>query len=520
MSGRGREGVIMRTVMLAIVGLSLVAPQLSAGTYYVSTAGDDAYPGTIDLPFKTIPRGVTAAFVGDTIFVRGGIHVYNTTINISKQGMDSSWFYLLAFPGERPFLDFSSMPTSTNLRGINLSGTYWHIKGFDIYRAGDNGMLLRGHYNVIEFCSFFENRDTGLQLSNGASNNRIINCDSYYNVDTTQGNADGFAPKLDVGTGNYFYGCRAWQNSDDGWDGYLRPSNGVITTIENSWCFMNGYLKTGLPSVGNGNGYKMGGGDNGNADSLRHIMILRNCLAFDNRVKGYDQNNNRGSMVLLNCTGYRNGTNYSVGQVLASEESLVVKNCAALGSSGPIASFAIQQTNSWMSPFVVTTEDFVSVDTAGMRAPRKPDGSLPDITFMHLAQGSDLIDAGTDIGLPFNGTAPDLGCFETDGPVAVEEDQRSPEGFVLDQNYPNPFNPSTTFEFQIPRLPGGQAKSEFVSLKVFDILGQEVVTLVNEQKPGGSHTVTFDGSRLAGGVYFYRLVSGAKSVVKKLTILK
>ena len=66
-----------------------------------------------------------------------------------------------------------------------------------------------------------------------------------------------------------------------------------------------------------------------------------------------------------------------------------------------------------MPPFSVTDADFVSLDTAGITGPRKPDGSLPDISFMHFAVGSELIDAGTVVGLPFNGSAPDLGAFES-----------------------------------------------------------------------------------------------------------
>ena len=88
-------------------------------------------------------------------------------------------------------------------------------------------MNIGGSNNIIVFCSFFENHDTGLQLGNGAANNQIINCDSHFNEDLGQGNADGFASKLTVGSGNYFYGCMAWQNSDDGWDGYMRGANDV-----------------------------------------------------------------------------------------------------------------------------------------------------------------------------------------------------------------------------------------------------------------------------------------------------
>ncbi len=312
------------------------------------------------------------------------------------------------------------MTVSSGNRGIRLSGDYWYIKGIDIKGAGDNGMNISGSNNIVEFCSFFENRDTGLQLSGGGSNNQIINCDSYFNADPDNGDADGFAPKLDVGSGNYFYGCRAWQNSDDGWDGYLRPSDNVNTVVENSWCFANGYLKNGSASSGNGNGYKMGGGDDGNIANLSHNFILINSLAFDNRVKGFDQNNNRGSMTIYNCAAYRNGTNYSIPGIINIGKTAAIVNSIGYASSNSLAGHVMLQTNSWHNPFVVTNEDFLSLDTAGVRGPRKPDGSLPDINFLHLAPGSDLINGGTDVGLPFTGSAPDLGAFETELNVPVE----------------------------------------------------------------------------------------------------
>ena len=384
---------------------------------YVSPTGDDNYPGTIEQPLKSITAAVSSAQAGDTIFVRGGVYSLTTTISISKSGSEGNRYYLLSYQDERPVLDFSSMLVGSSNRGIRLSGSYWYIKGIDIKGAGDNGMNMSGSNNIIEFCSFYENRDTGLQIGGGASNNQIINCDSYFNADPGQGNADGFAPKLDVGTDNYFFGCRAWQNSDDGWDGYMRGADDVSTTLENCWCFANGYLKNGNASSGNGNGYKMGGSDD---RTLMHNFTLKNCLAFDNRVKGFDQNNNKGSMILYNCTAYRNGTNYSVTATLNGGKIAEVINGVSLGSYGSLGGFVDQQTNSWQSPFSATAGDFVSIDTAGVRGPRKSDGSLPDLEFMQLVEGSDLIDAGTDVGLPFNGSAPDLGAFELGGTVPVE----------------------------------------------------------------------------------------------------
>jgi len=512
-----RAGAILA---LVVVG----AMRLAASTYYVESTGLDTNLGTIDFPFKTVGRAVTAAVAGDTIYVRGGQHIYNTTINISKQGSDSTWFHLWAFPGERPFFDFSSMPTSGSLRGFNVSGSYWHIRGFDIFRAGDNGMLLRGHHNKIEHCSFSENRDTGLQLAGGAANNQVINCDSYFNKDTTQGNADGFASKLDVGSGNYFYGCRAWQNSDDGYDGYLRPSNNVLTTLENCWIFRNGYLKSGSASTGNGNGFKLGGSD---AADLQHDVVLKNCLAFDNRVKGFDQNNDRGSMTLLNCTGYRNGTNYSISLPLAAGETLKVINCAALGPYGSIGAFAIQQTNSWLAPFVVASDDFFSTDTTGVTGPRQVDGSLPVVGFMHLAQGSDLIDGGSDVGLPYAGLGPDLGYAESDWPLGVDDPARRPNTFTLYQNYPNPFNPVTVIRYYVGQVSLRQDNSLShtnlsynVTLKVYDLLGQTVATLVDESKSPGEYSVEWDATNVPSGMYVYRLQAGSFSDAKKIMLVK
>ncbi len=512
--GHGEIG--RRLLMMWAVGL-LTGTCIMSGQIFVSTTGNDTTAGTIDSPLKTITKAMSVATGGDTIYVRGGTYALSSTINFTKSGTSTAKYYLFAFQKERALLDYTGMAIASGNRGMNLSKSYWHIKGLDIRKAGDNGMNISGSNNIVENCSFSENGDTGLQLGGGASNNQIINCDSYYNVDPSQGNADGFSPKLDVGTGNYFYGCRSWQNSDDGWDGYMRPSDNVTTTLENCWTFQNGYLKNGSASSGNGNGFKLGGGDNSNADSLRHNMILKRCLSFDNRVKGFDQNNNRGSMTLLNCTAYRNGTNYQISAGIKSGSILTVKNCIVLGSYGSLASFAVQQTNSWIAPFSVTNADFVGIDTTGVRGPRKADGSLPDVTFMHLSAGSKLIDAGTDVGLAYVGSAPDLGAFEYGAPVVRVDEQgaSSPQEYVLYQNYPNPFNPSTVISYKLSVL-------SFVTLRIYNILGKEVATLVNESQSAGRHIFTLStfNFELPTGVYLYTLRANGVVVSKKMMLLK
>jgi len=94
-------------------------------------------------------------------------------------------------------------------------------------------------------------------------------------------------------------------------------------------------------------------------------------------------------------------------------------------------------------------------------------------------------------------------------------------GFNLSQNYPNPFNPSTTIKYSIPSvIASGTKQSQLVTLKVYDLLGNEVVTLVNEEKPSGIHEVYFDGANLSSGIYFYTLSAGSFVETKKMVLLK
>jgi len=95
----------------------------------------------------------------------------------------------------------------------------------------------------------------------------------------------------------------------------------------------------------------------------------------------------------------------------------------------------------------------------------------------------------------------------------VNADVAGPLQFELAQNYPNPFNPSTTIKFSIPQ-------SSNVTLKIFNTLGQELITLIDQNMESGEHTINFDASKLNSGVYFYRLDAGSFSEVKKMTLIK
>ncbi|OGU55708.1 MAG: hypothetical protein A2V66_13800 [Ignavibacteria bacterium RBG_13_36_8] len=100
------------------------------------------------------------------------------------------------------------------------------------------------------------------------------------------------------------------------------------------------------------------------------------------------------------------------------------------------------------------------------------------------------------------------------GPTSVEQlSTLLPTAYSVEQNYPNPFNPTTKIKYDIP-------KETFVSLRVYDLFGQEIEILVNERLPAGRYESEFNGSKLASGIYFYRLQAGSFTKTKKLILLK
>jgi hypothetical protein len=110
--------------------------------------------------------------------------------------------------------------------------------------------------------------------------------------------------------------------------------------------------------------------------------------------------------------------------------------------------------------------------------------------------------------------AEELANFARDIAVGISKTaSRKAEEYQLLPNYPNPFNPSTKIKFDLP-------KSEFINLKVYNILGEEIAIVVSNKLQAGNHTYEFDGSNLSSGIYFYRIEAGEFQDVKKMILLK
>lgn len=391
--------------------------QLPGATYWVATDGNDSNNGTAsNTPFATPHKAVTVALApGDTIYIRGGNYSFNSRISpgSSKVGAAGNPIKFWAYPGELPVFDFDTMPESSD-KALDIRRSYWHVKGIEVKNAPDSGIFVGGTGVIIEGCIIHDCDNDGLVIGSSSvrgTNALILNCDSYRNYQVGSGgnNGDGFAAKVGNGSGNVFKNCRAWDNADDGWDFY---DNTNSVTIEGCWAFRNGYDLWGVGAgwTGNGNGFKLGG------EGTPAEHFLTNSVAFGNRSKGFDHNNGDAGQTMVNCTSYNNGAaNYSFFETPSKgprRYNLLI-NCVSLGGGAltNLAANTVAFSNSWQIAST-TAADFASLDTTGATNARTADFLLPTSNLFRLVAGSDLIDRGLNVGLPFNGSAPDLGAFE------------------------------------------------------------------------------------------------------------
>ena len=401
-------------------------------------------------------------------------------IQISKiVGTKANPVCIFAYPGDYesgniPILDCSLQepgPTGDNTILSFGWSHHWRFFGLTIRNVYQNelGKPSNGFYGFGTSNFHWENCTMHHIMGRGWIHNSIgdyegwtepdstyfINCDAYNLCDSLSlngaglpnggNNADGIFLILVAANGGYglIQGCRAWACSDDGLtcdgDGYIE--------IKNSWSFNNGY-----PDIeySEGNAMKYGSfGTSEDSDSLRYRKIT-NCITANNMHIAYDPNNGLSHSwpraEIINCVSYNDYVSAVVQnqttEIEVNEELMIFQNNVFYKPTytpfinGPWLSGNktyryIATSNNWQHEEVaalpwyfvednpnykVTDADFLSLDWTELMRPRKADGSLPDIEFMKLAPGSDLIDRGTYVGLPYLGSAPDLGYSEyTDG---------------------------------------------------------------------------------------------------------
>jgi len=219
--------------------------------------------------------------------------------------------------------------------------------------------------------------------------------------------------------------------------------------------------------------------------------------------------------VLLDGTGTINGaasqTNYVKNSIVSGTTAKVVDTTKSNGTFDPSnwfyttmvnRSFALNSEIKLSNPFSSTAPSFLPASDSPVLtgAATPPNDGFFDVTATYIGAFKDV--NWTDSWTDFNPVTP-----------TSVKDETIITGFRLDQNYPNPFNPATTISYQV-------ATAGNVSLKVFDLLGNEVASLANEIQNAGAYSVNFDASKLASGIYMYQLSADNIIQVKKMNLLK
>ncbi|MBQ0034321.1 MAG: right-handed parallel beta-helix repeat-containing protein [Bacteroidales bacterium] len=458
----------MKRLLSSIIGLlSFLAA--NATTYYASPNGN-GNGNSYQTPCSFQEGTGKLQNPGDTLYLLEGQYDLLTT-RLELNGSAAANIVISGYPGETAILDFRR--TEYGKRGLQISNTssFLHIKDLTLRYSGKNNLLNEGSNCTFENLDIYGSADTGCQMKNGG-NNLIKNVDSHDNFDYAHygsngadfgGNADGFADKQHSGAPNHYIGCRAWNNSDDGWDFFDRNTSAFVnsTIIENCICFRNGPAEYNMqgharylidksffdsingstitnrygeqqvvtlehyPNHGNGNGFKLGG------NYSTHNVTIHHCLSVENTVKGFDQNNDAGTMRVMNCTGYSNGNDFGFNQ--RSCGTLYVQNCLSYRSRGAnslqVQTVAANDHNSWNLTGSFSDSDFATADILHILDSRDATGNLPaSVTslFAPASATARMVDKGTAVGYNYYGIAPDWGWQEWKTGEIIDPEPETP----------------------------------------------------------------------------------------------
>lgn len=533
-----------------------------ANTYYVDrnhSSANDINPGTINLPWLTIQHAAETIIAGDTVLIRNG--TYNEQILTTQNGNASNGFIVFsAYQNEAPIIDGIGVNTGNN--GIIVTHSYIKFIGLTIKNWADNGMEINNcesieilkmnitnvtggihftgtvHNFIVDSCIMYDYYGgsggfgfdaTPEGTSDSIYNGVIKNSKAYITVGAFD-NCDGFALGHDGVSNIYFYNCEVY-GVGDGFD-----ISGKDVILEKCIVYNSTY----------GGGYKL----------WRDNVTLINCIGYNNITNlelDFDDIANKGVIArLINCTFWGSWLyNIHIENSLGLSK-LEMFNCIVSGGSNIGLAFDENNISCYSGDFnlfhgnasdrvIATSEYDFSSDQilngdwstfSGQDAHSQISFNSGDLFMdtlssnidLHLVSNSPAIDNGTGTDAPIadfdgnprpSGMGYDIGAYEYQFPsdIDINRINNISLGFILFQNYPNPFNPVTRIKYSIP-------KTNFVSIKVYDILGQEVATLVNEEKSPGNYRVNFNAGNLASGIYIYRISAGIFISSKKMLLLK
>ncbi|MBN1414276.1 MAG: T9SS type A sorting domain-containing protein [Bacteroidales bacterium] len=408
--------------------------------------------GAIDLVFAD------SAFSGD---------------DICYSGEPGNYICFFGYPpdlanGDSVIFDFSLIEPPNNYPsagytdgGFSLQDMgYWHMKDLVIRNVWQKYLFVIGYgmncfdthnmiyenltiYNIGGIGMFSSTYDAW-HLKGRTDTTYFINCDFHHCIDSLAVGSgqleEGWAGTQAVGLfvvnypGCYYLidGCRMWQNADDGMNNV--PSGGEFR-VKNTWAFLNGIYFPYLDYHSAGNAFKANSSSNIEGlivfpENISHYYT--NCIAAFNHGTAYKENKGSGrpsmNRKMYNNIAYKCSHGYVVGGIdpegWEHRNNEYINNIAYLNTVLDVSEtqggyFETDTFNTWneATGITMTDDDFITTDSAviigELLAPRQEDGSLPILdSAFQLAPGSDLIDAGIGVGLPFNGFGPDLGPFE------------------------------------------------------------------------------------------------------------
>ena len=431
----------MKRICILAVAL-LVTAVVNGKVIYVAPEGDDAASGSIDKPLATLPAAYKKIVSGDTVYFRGGTYfvtdeqvmkiesLYAHAFALEKAGSKDGHTCFMGYPGERPIFDFSALQLDGEHRftGFYLAADYIHLRNFDIvglpvritgHTQSECVSARKGSHCIVENIAMHHNMAIGYYQTKG-SDNLILNCDAYNNYDdysegTYGGNVDGFGIHVSKTseTGNRIIGCRAWRNSDDGFD---LINCAAPVEISNCMAFFNGYQPsedlTTFQSAGDGNGFKAGGwGMSASTTKCPEVCpshYVHHCMAYKNKANGFYSNHHMGGNRWEYNSASENRSNYEMlnrhsnsaaGAYDVPGYNHVLRNNVSwkYRDKGHVTNYdtetCVMENNSFLpadSSFTVTTDMFVNTDVAELVIERNTDGTLPKIIFMRGSEGSIL----------------------------------------------------------------------------------------------------------------------------------
>lgn len=423
----------LRAALFALVLSILASRGALAAEWYVAPNGDDAADGSQARPFATVQRAQKAASAADTVLLRGGTYrpteaqiaqrrgPFASITLLDKSGAPGHPIIYRAYPGERPVFDCSAVqPEGLRVSAFHVAGSWLQLVGIEVTGVQ---VRIRGHtqsicfesngsHNIFERLAMHDGQAIGIYHVRG-SDNLFLNCDAWNNWDYTSedgkgGNVDGFGCHPSKGsTGNVFRGCRAWFNSDDGYD-CLGAHEPVV--FENCWALYNGRNAAGQ-SLADGNGFKAGGYGSALADRLPSTIprhIVRFCVSVGNKASGFYANHHPGGCDWLNNTAYRNGANFNMLGRLADNRTDIdgighrlLRNVSFRGRADltrcDLAKCELRD-NTFDRGLKLAPQDFAGLEESQLLEPRAADGALPRVPCLRPAKGGALLREGQSLG--------------------------------------------------------------------------------------------------------------------------